>query len=103
MDNHLNGIALRYLEMCQGKTAKLASSDHERTSLLQDGALNSSVKQFRWTKWNPDPGLEYAKHRNMLATLKCAKDYIKLNGGFVIEGWRLFSLVLSAQGRYRSR
>ncbi|XP_078169123.1 tetratricopeptide repeat (TPR)-containing protein [Carex rostrata] len=102
-DDHLKGMTLRYLGRCQGKSAKLASSDHERSS-LQAEALNSLNEAISLEKGNPDPvydlGLEYAQQRNINAALKCAKDYIDLTGGSVIEGWRLLALVLSAQGRY---
>ncbi|KAJ4786682.1 Tetratricopeptide repeat protein 7A [Rhynchospora pubera] len=102
-DNHLKGLALRFLGKCQGKSAKLASSDHERSS-LQAEALTSLSEAVSLEKGNPDPvydlGLEYAKQRNINAALKCAKDYIDLTGGSVIEGWRLLALILSAQGRY---
>lgn len=102
-DDHLKGMALRYLGRCQGKSAKLASSDHMR-SLLQAEALNSLNEAISLEKGNPGPvydlGMEYAQQRNINTALKCAKDYIDLTGGSVIEGWRLLALVLSAQGRY---
>jgi tetratricopeptide repeat protein 7 len=63
-DNHLKGIALRYLGRCQGKSVKLVSSNLER-SLLQAETLNSLGEAILLDKENPDPvydlGLEYAK------------------------------------------
>jgi tetratricopeptide repeat protein 7 len=102
-DNHLKGIALRYLGRCQGKSVKLVSSNLER-SLLQAETLNSLGEAILLDKENPDPvydlGLEYAKWRNINAALICAKDFIDPMSESIIEGWRLLSLVLSAHGKY---
>ncbi|KAJ3681320.1 hypothetical protein LUZ60_015809 [Juncus effusus] len=100
---HLKGVALLYLGKCQGRNARTASSDHER-SFLQAEALKSLSEAVSLEKGNPDPvyelGHEYAEQRNMNAALKYAKEYIDMTGGSVIEGWRLLTLVLSAQKRY---
>ncbi|KAG6485432.1 protein NPG1-like [Zingiber officinale] len=102
-DEHLRSIGLRFLGICLGKQAKIASSDHERSS-LQSEALKSLDEAISIDLDNPDIlfdlGLEYAEQRNTNSGLRCAKEYIDATGGSVSKGWKLLALVLSAQQRY---
>ncbi|CAD6269822.1 unnamed protein product [Miscanthus lutarioriparius] len=102
-DGHLKSVALHVLGSCLSKKSKVASSDHQR-SLLQTEALKSLNEAISLDHHNPelifDMGIEYAEQRNMHAALKCAKEFIDATGGSVSKGWRLLSLVLSAQQRY---
>lgn len=103
LDGHLKSAALHFLGTCLANKSKIASSDHQR-SLLQAEALKSLTEAFSLDRHNPDlifdMGVEYAEQRNMHAALKCAKQFIDTTGGSVSKGWRLLSLVLSAQQRY---
>ncbi|KAL5225174.1 hypothetical protein ABZP36_011813 [Zizania latifolia] len=102
-DGHLKSAALHYLGSCLAKKSRIASSDHQR-SLLQAEALKSLNEAISLDRHNPDlifdMGIEYAEQRNMHAALKCAKEFIDATGGSVSKGWRLLSMVLSAQQRY---
>ncbi|KAM0921657.1 hypothetical protein ACQ4PT_006624 [Festuca glaucescens] len=102
-DGHLKSAALHFLGTCLANKSKIASSDHQR-SLLQAEALKSLSDAFSLDPHNPDlifdMGVEYAEQRSMHAALKCAKQFIDTTGGSVSKGWRLLSLVLSAQQRY---
>jgi tetratricopeptide (TPR) repeat protein len=102
-DGHLKSVALHVLGSCLSKKSKVSSSDHQR-SLLQTEALKSLNEAISLDRHNPelifDMGIEYAEQRNMHAALKCAKEFIDATGGSVSKGWRLLSLVLSAQQRY---
>ncbi|KAM3254772.1 hypothetical protein ACQJBY_048318 [Aegilops geniculata] len=103
LDGHLRSVGLHLLGSCLANESKTASSDHQR-SLLQAEALKSLGEAFSLDRRNPDlifdMGVEYAEQRNMQAALKCAKQFIDTTGGSVSKGWRLLSLVLSAQQRY---
>lgn len=103
LDGHLKSVALHFLGTCLANKSKIASSDHQR-SLLQAEALKSLSEAFSLDRHNSDlifdMGVEYAEQRNMHAALKCAKQFIDTTGGSVSKGWRLLSLVLSAQQRY---
>jgi tetratricopeptide (TPR) repeat protein len=102
-DGHLKSVALHFLGSCLAKKSRVASSDHQR-SLLQTEALKSLNEAVSLDRHNPeliyDMGIEYAEQRNLHAALKCAKGFIDATGGSVSKGWRLLSLVLSAQQRY---
>ncbi|RLN31187.1 uncharacterized protein C2845_PM05G15120 [Panicum miliaceum] len=102
-DGHLKSAALHLLGNCLAKKSKVASSDHQR-SLLQTEALKSLNEAISLDHHNPelifDMGIEYAEQRNLHAALKCAKELIDATGGSISKGWRLLSLVLSAQQRY---
>ncbi|XP_074584658.1 protein NPG1-like [Curcuma longa] len=102
-DEHLKSIGLRFLGICLGKQTKIASSDHERSS-LQSEALKSLDEAMSIDRHNPDIlfdlGLEYAEQRNTSSALRCAKEYIDATGGSISKGWNLLALVLSAQQRY---
>ncbi|TKW28726.1 hypothetical protein SEVIR_3G347500v4 [Setaria viridis] len=102
-DGHLKSVALHFLGSCLAKKSRVASSDHQR-SLLQTEALKSLNEAFSLDRHNSeliyDMGIEYAEQRNLHAALKCAKEFIDATGGSVSKGWRLLSLVLSAQQRY---
>ncbi|PAN21408.1 hypothetical protein PAHAL_3G463200 [Panicum hallii] len=102
-DGHLKSVALHFLGSCLAKKSRVASSDHQR-SLLQTEALKSLNEAISLDRCNPelifDMGIEYAEQRNLHAALKCAKEFIDATGGSVSKGWRLLSLVLSAQQRY---
>jgi tetratricopeptide (TPR) repeat protein len=102
-DGHLKSAALHFLGTCLANKSKIASSDHQR-SLLQVEAMKSLSEAFSLDRYNPDlifdMGVEYAEQRNMHAALKCAKQFIDTTGGSVSKGWKLLSLVLSAQQRY---
>ncbi|TVU49718.1 hypothetical protein EJB05_01046 [Eragrostis curvula] len=102
-DGHLKSVALHFLGSCLAKKSKVASSDYQR-SLLQTEAFKSLNEARSLDRDNPevifDMGIEYAEQRNMHAALKCAKEFIDATGGSVSKGWRLLSLVLSAQQRY---
>ncbi|RWW26482.1 hypothetical protein GW17_00009127 [Ensete ventricosum] len=91
------------LSNCLGKLAKIASSDHER-STLQSEALRSLDEVVSLERQNPemlfDLALEYAEQRNTNAALRYAKEFIDATGGSISKGWRLLALVLSAQQRY---
>ncbi|KAL6847374.1 hypothetical protein ACP4OV_023227 [Aristida adscensionis] len=102
-DGHLNSVALHFLGRLLAKNSKVASSDQQR-SLLQTEALKSLNEAVSLDRRNPelifDLGIEYAEQRNMHAALKYAKEFIDATGGSVSKGWRLLSLVLSAQQKY---
>lgn len=102
-DGHLKSVALHFLGSCLAKKSKIASSDHQR-SLLQAEAFKSLNEAVSLDCYNPDlifdMGIEYAEQRNIHAALTCAKQFIDATGGSVSKGWRLLSLVLSAQQRY---
>lgn len=103
-NEHLKSTALRFQGICLGKQAKSASSDLER-SHFRDEALKSINEAIVHDRSNPelvyDLGLEYAKHHDMNSALRCAKEFIDATGGSVSRGWRLLSLLLSAQQRYK--
>ncbi|RWW59392.1 hypothetical protein BHE74_00033670 [Ensete ventricosum] len=100
---HLKSVGLHFLGNCLGKLAKIASSDHER-STLQSEALRSLDEVVSLERQNPemlfDLALEYAEQRNANAALRYAKEFIDATGGSISKGWRLLALVLSAQQRY---
>lgn len=102
-DGHFKSVALHFVGSCLANKSKISSSDHQR-SLLQAEALKSLSEALSLDRHNPDlifdMGVEYAEQRNMHAALKCAKQFIDSTGGSVAKGWRLLSLVLSAQQRY---
>uniref|UniRef100_A0A0E0GMM7 Calmodulin-binding protein MPCBP n=1 Tax=Oryza nivara TaxID=4536 RepID=A0A0E0GMM7_ORYNI len=102
-DGHLKSAALHFLGSCLAKKSRIATSDHQR-SLLQTESLKSLSEAISLDRHNPDliydMGIEYAEQRNMQAALKCAKEFIDATGGSISKGWRLLSLVLSAQQRY---
>jgi len=103
LDEHLKGVGLRMLGLCQGKQAKVSSSDHERSE-LQSEALKSLEKAIRLEKNNSDLifelAIQYAMHRNLTVALSCAKQFFDKTGGSTLKGWRLLALVLSAQKRF---
>ncbi|KAH7577083.1 hypothetical protein JRO89_XS01G0202000 [Xanthoceras sorbifolium] len=102
-DEHLKGVALRMLGLCLGKQVKVSKSDSER-SYLQSEALKSLNGAISFEHNNPDLlfdlGVQYAEQRNLNAALRCAKQFIDLTGGSLLKGWRLLTLVLSAQQRF---
>jgi tetratricopeptide repeat protein 7 len=102
-DGHLKSIALHFLGSCLAKNSKIVCSDYQR-SILQIEALKSLNEARSLDHNNPeiifDMGVEYAEQHTLHAALKCAKDFIDATGGSVSKGWRLLSLVLSAQQRY---
>ncbi|KAK7346164.1 hypothetical protein VNO80_20679 [Phaseolus coccineus] len=103
LDEHLKGVGLRMLGLCQGKQAKVSSSDHERSE-LQSEALKSLEKAIRLEQNNSDLifelAIQYAMHRNLTVALSCAKQFFDKTGGSTLKGWRLLALVLSAQKRF---
>ncbi|KAE9597928.1 putative 43kDa postsynaptic protein [Lupinus albus] len=103
LHEHLKGVSLRTLGLCLGKQAMVASSDFER-SHLQSKALQSLDEAARMEQNNSDLifelAVQYAKHRNLSAALRYAKQFFDKTGGSVLKGWRLLALVLSAQKRY---
>lgn len=103
LHEHLKGVGLRMLGLCLGKQAMVASSDFER-SHLQSKALQSLEEAARLEQNNSDLifelAVQYAKHRNLTAALRYAKQFFDETGGSVLKGWRLLALVLSAQNRY---
>lgn len=100
---HLKGVGLRFLGICLGRQAKIASSDQERT-FLQTEALRALDEAITFESQNPDLlfelGFEYAENHNMNAALQYTKKFIDATGGSVLNGWRLLALILSAQQRY---
>ncbi|WOL19115.1 tetratricopeptide repeat protein 7A-like [Canna indica] len=100
---HLKSVGLHFLGICLGKNAKIASSDHERSS-SQAEALKSLDEAAALERNNADIlfdlGHEYAEQRNTHSALRCAKEFIDATGGSICKGWRLLALVLSAQQRY---
>ncbi|KAJ8498863.1 hypothetical protein OPV22_009415 [Ensete ventricosum] len=76
---HLKSVGLHFLGNCLGKLAKIASSDHER-STLQSEALRSLDEVVSLERQNPemlfDLALEYAEQRNANAALRYAKEFI---------------------------
>ncbi|XP_019424192.1 PREDICTED: tetratricopeptide repeat protein 7B-like [Lupinus angustifolius] len=103
LHEHLKGVSLRMLGLCLGKQAMVASSDFER-SHLQSKALQSLEEAARMEQNNSDLifelAVQCAKHRNLSAALRYAKQFFDKTGGSVLKGWRLLALVLSAQKRY---
>ncbi|CAD5190858.1 protein NPG1-like [Musa acuminata AAA Group] len=102
-DEHLKSVGLHFLGNCLGKQAKIASSDYERSNLRIE-ALKSLDEAVALERHNPDIlfdlGLEYSEQHNTNAALRCAKEFIDATGGSVLKGWRLLSLILSAQQRF---
>ncbi|WJX88228.1 Protein npg1 [Trifolium repens] len=103
LNEHLKGVGLRMLGLCLGKQAKVASSDFER-SMLQSKALQSLEEAVRLEQNNFDLifelAIQYAEHRNLAVALRYAKQFFDKTGGSKLNGWRLLSLVLSAQKRF---
>lgn len=103
LNEHLEGVGLRMLGLCLGKQAKVASSDFER-SMLQSKALQSLEEAVRLEQNNFDLifelAIQYAEHRNLAVALRYAKQFFDKTGGSKLKGWRLLSLVLSAQKRF---
>ncbi|KAJ7953345.1 tetratricopeptide repeat protein 7A-like [Quillaja saponaria] len=103
MNKHAKGVGLRVLGLCLGKQAKVSSSDFER-SRLQSEALKSLDEAITLEQKNSDLifelAVQYAEHRNLNAALLYAKQFIDETGGSILEGWRLLSLILSAQQRF---
>ncbi|KAK2355294.1 protein NPG1 [Trifolium repens] len=103
LNEHLKGVGLRMLGLCLGKQAKVASSDFER-SMLQSKALQSLEDAVRLEQNNFDLifelAIQYAEHRNLAVALRYAKQFFDKTGGSKLNGWRLLSLVLSAQKRF---
>ncbi|KAG9131637.1 hypothetical protein Leryth_009393, partial [Lithospermum erythrorhizon] len=102
-NSHLKGIALQMLGLCMAKQAKASASDFER-SRLQAEALKSLEGAISLEPENSDLifdlAVQYAEHRNLIAALRYAKQYIDATGGSKVKGWRLVALVLSAQQLY---
>ncbi|CAL5197329.1 unnamed protein product [Lathyrus oleraceus] len=103
LNEHLKGVGLRMLGLCLGKQAKVASSDFER-SMLQSKALQSLEEALKLEQNNFDLifelAIQYALHRNLAVALRYAKQFFDKTGGSKLKGWRLLSLVLSAQRRF---
>ncbi|XP_058736985.1 protein NPG1-like [Vicia villosa] len=103
LNEHLKGVGLRMLGLCLGKQAKVAASDFER-SMLQSKALQSLEEALRLEQNNFDLifelAIQYAVHRNLAVALRYAKEFFDKTGGSKLKGWRLLSLVLSAQKRF---
>jgi tetratricopeptide (TPR) repeat protein len=47
-----------------------------------------------------DLGLEYAMQRQLSIALDCAKRFLDISSGAWVEGWRFFTLLLTAQERH---
>ncbi|KAI8021822.1 Protein NPG1 [Camellia lanceoleosa] len=103
VNEHLKGVGLRMLGLCLGKQSKVSSSDFERSHLqsealkLLDGAIDLECKNSDLIF---ELGVHYAEHRNLNAALHYSKQFFDATGGSILKGWRLLSLVLSAQQRF---
>ncbi|KAH7433777.1 hypothetical protein KP509_07G085800 [Ceratopteris richardii] len=96
-------VAYHILGTSLGKQARLASQSTQR-AFLQREALKSLQDSIILDGEDAstffDLGVEYAEQRNLTAALDCAKKYLDLTGGSVVQGWRLLGLILSSQQRY---
>ncbi|KAH0461685.1 hypothetical protein IEQ34_009260 [Dendrobium chrysotoxum] len=103
VENHLSSLGLQFLGICLGMKAKSALSAQERCR-LQAEAISSLEAAVVLDQHNSelifDLGLQYAEQCNTNAAIRCAKTFIDATGGAMLKGWRLLSLLLSAQQRY---
>ncbi|KAL5706765.1 hypothetical protein ACHQM5_024889 [Ranunculus cassubicifolius] len=100
---HLKGLAHKFLGVCYGNASRVSVSDSERV-LFQTESLKSLNHAL--TKERGDPeimyslGLENAMQRNLNSALRNARMYSDMTGGSCIKGWKLLSLILSAEERF---
>ncbi|KAF9621177.1 hypothetical protein IFM89_016671 [Coptis chinensis] len=100
---HLKGQAYKFLGVCCGNASRVSGSDTQRV-LFQSESLKSLTNASMMERDDPEIifnlGLENAVQRNLNAALRYVRTYLKLMGGSSLNGWKLLSLVLSAEERF---
>ncbi|XP_065880433.1 protein NPGR1 [Euphorbia lathyris] len=103
-NKHFMCEAHKFLGVCYGNAARICLSDSERT-LLQKESLNSLNHAALNRQEEPEVmyslALENMLQRNIDAAFENAMIYAETKSGNSVKGWKLLSLVLSAQQRFR--
>ncbi|KAH9304651.1 hypothetical protein KI387_009055 [Taxus chinensis] len=101
-NDHLKGVANHLLGVALGKQARSVVYDSERAQMQRKALIALEEAAAIETK---DPevmfslGLENAEQRNLNVALKYTKKYLDMMAGASVKGWRLLTLILSAQKR----
>lgn len=102
-NEHLVGIAHKYLGVCYGNAARISLLDSERV-LFQRESINSLNQAAQIDKDDPettfDLGLENAMQRNLDVAFENAMLYSDMVAGSSGRGWKLLALVVSAEQRF---
>ncbi|KAG0601571.1 hypothetical protein M758_11G122500 [Ceratodon purpureus] len=100
---YMKSRALHILGVAFGTQASVPSSDSERKKLQQE-ALKALQEASALESEDPrivfDLGLEYASQRQLSVAVDCAKRFLDISSGAWVEGWRFFTLLLTAQERH---
>ncbi|KAJ9186834.1 hypothetical protein P3X46_002363 [Hevea brasiliensis] len=108
LDNHQSqhfmSEAHKFLGVCYGNAARICLSDSERI-LLQKECLNSLSLAALNKREDPEVmynlALENTLQRNLDAAFNSAIMYSETMAGNSMEGWKLLSLIVSSQQRFR--
>ncbi|PIA29355.1 hypothetical protein AQUCO_06000014v1 [Aquilegia coerulea] len=102
-DKHLKGQCHKYLGICYGNAARASGSDSQRVH-YQSESLKSLSHASMMEREDPEIifhlGLENAFQRNLSVALGNARTYSVMMGGSSRKGWKLLSLILSAEERF---
>ncbi|KAF6139075.1 hypothetical protein GIB67_010801 [Kingdonia uniflora] len=103
-NEHLKGRAHQLLGVCYGSAATVSFSDSQRV-YLQCESLKSLNYAAMIEREDPDLmfslGLENAMQRNLNEASENARLYSEMIGGSCEKGWKLLSLVVSAEQRFK--
>ncbi|XP_057862240.2 protein NPGR1 [Cryptomeria japonica] len=101
-NRHMKGVANHLLGIALGKQARSVVYDSERAQIQRE-ALTTLEKAATIETRDPEImfnlGLENAGQRNLDVALRCTKKFLDMVAGASVKGWRLLTLVLSAQKR----
>lgn len=101
---HFMGQVHKFLGVCYGGAARASVLDSERM-FFQKESLNSLNHAVRNKEENPEVmfslGLENAVQRNLDAAFNNAMKYSDMMAGSSGQGWKLLTLVVSAEQRFK--
>lgn len=102
--DHFMGEAHKFLGVCYGNAARICLSDSERI-VLQKESLNSLNQAALNGQEDPEVlyslAIENTLQRNLDAAFDNAIMYTETMAGNSMRGWKLLSLVVSAQQRFK--
>lgn len=102
--DHFMGEAHKFLGVCYGNAARICLSDSERI-VLQKESLNSLNQAALNRQEDPEVlyslAIENTLQRNLDAAFDNAIMYTETMAGNSMRGWKLLSLVVSAQQRFK--
>lgn len=103
-ENHFMGLVSRLLGVCYGSCARMATSDSQRRG-LQKEAVKALQNAAILEKDEPEViyglGMELALQRNLNAAREVAAKYVDMTCGSSFAGWRLLTLVVSAEQKLK--